>query len=221
MRIPRISRSWRWLAVAGVLLLCLSPFETVQAQKLAPAPPASPTKPQKPAATAAQPLAQQQSTGRPKGAPSPDAIPEDGDYLKEREEWFLAHRTLPDGSVATGMRQEALKHVDRMIEMQRRMGLLPLENAVPLATDFPGPSAWTSIGPQPINVSSSGFFPFNGGPSNSGRVAALAVDPPNPHGGFPCGPGGGGLETIDCGVAPAPPTRQQPFPSTRFLCHPP
>src|SRR3989442_10662614 len=93
MRIPRILRVWPWLAVAGVLLLCLSPFETVQAQKLAPAPPPSPTKPQKPAATAAQPLAQQQSTGRPKGAPSPDAIPEDGDYLKEREEWFLAHRT--------------------------------------------------------------------------------------------------------------------------------
>src|SRR5437870_5770959 len=214
MRIPRILRVWPWLAVAGVLLLCLSPFETVQAQKLAPAPPASPTKPQKPAATAAQPLAQQQSTGRPKGAPSPDAIPEDGDYLKEREEWFLGHRTLPDGSVAAGMRQEALKHVDRMIEMQRRMGLLPLENAVPLATDFPGPSAWTSIGPQPINVSSSGFFPFNGGPSNSGRVAALAVDPRNPDVAFLGAAAGGVWKTIDGGVTWTPLTDQQPSLST-------
>src|SRR3989442_14219277 len=131
MRIPRILRVWPWLAVAGVLLLCLSPFETVQAQKLAPAPPASPTKPQKPAATAAQPLAQQQSTGRPKGAPSPEAIPEDGDYLKEREERFLAHGTLPDGAVATGIRQEPLKQVDRLIELAGRMGLLPLATAVP------------------------------------------------------------------------------------------
>src|SRR5438445_9305085 len=179
MSISPILPVWPWLATAGVLLLCLSPCAAAQAQKPAPAPSESPAKPKKPAATVAQPPAEQPPTAGPKGAPSPDAIPEDEDFLKGREEWFLGDRTLPDGSVATGMRQKALKHVDRMIEMQRRMGWLPLENAVPLATDFPGPSAWTSIGPQPINVSSSGFFPFNGGPSNSGRVAALAVDPRN------------------------------------------
>src|SRR2546427_5720039 len=97
------------------------------------------------------------------------------------------------------------------------MGLLPLENAVPLATDFPGPSAWTSIGPQPINVSSSGFFPFNGGPSNSGRVAALAGDSPKSHRGFPWAAGGGGLKNPHGGASLAPPSAPQPFPSARLL----
>src|SRR5437899_3886988 len=212
MRIPRILRVWPWLAVAGVLLLCLSPVETAQAQKLAPAPPASPTKPQKPAATAAQPLAQQQSTGRPKGALSTDAIPEDGDFLKEREEWFLGDRTLPDGSVGAGMRQRALKHVDHMIEVQRKIGLLPLENAVPLATDFPAPTTWTSIGPQPINVGSSGFFPFNGTSSNSGRVAALAVDQKSLNGDIAyLGAAAGGVwKTTDGGANWIPVSDDQP-----------
>src|SRR5438128_2575248 len=213
MRISPVLPVWPWLAPAGVLLLCLSPCAAAQAQKPAPAPSESPAKPQKPAATVAQPSAEQPPTAGPKGAPSPDAIPEDEDFLKGREEWFLGDRTLPDGSVATGMRQKALKHVDRMIEMQRRMGWLPLENAAPLATDFPGPSAWTSIGPQPINVA-PGVFPFNGSPSNSGRVAALAVDPRNPDVAFLGAAAGGVWKTIDGGVTWTPLTDQQPSLST-------
>src|SRR3989442_5410132 len=197
MRISPVLPVWPWLAPAGVLLLCLSPCAAAQAQKPALAPFESPAKPQKPAATVAQPPAEQPPTAGPKGAPSPDAIPEDEDFLKGREEWFLGDRTLPDGSVATGLRQRALKHVDQMIEAQRKMGLLPAENAVPLATDFPGPATWTSIGPQPINVGSSGFFPFNGGPSNSGRVTALAVDPKNPAVVFLGAAAGGVWKTTD------------------------
>src|SRR5437870_5104945 len=209
MRIPPILPVWPWLATAGVLLLCLSPCAAAQAQKPAPAPFESPAKPQKPAATVAQPPAEQPPTAGPKGAPSPDAIPEDEDFLKGREEWFLGDRTLPDGSVATGMRQRALKHVDRMIETQRRMGWLPLESAAPLATDFPGPSASTSIGPQPINVA-PGVFPFNGSPSNSGRVAALAVDPRNPDVAFLGAAAGGVWKTIDAGLNWTPMTDNQP-----------
>src|SRR3989449_2005486 len=107
------------------------------------------------------------------------------------------------------MRQKALKHVDRMIETQRRMGWLPLESAAPLATDFPGPSAWTSIGPQPINVA-PGVFPFNGSPSNSGRVAALAVDPRNPDVAFLGAAAGGVWKTIDAGLNWPPLTDNQP-----------
>src|SRR2546426_2598258 len=209
MRISPVLPVWPWLAPAGVLLLCLSPCAAAQAQKPALAPFESPAKPQKPAATVAQPPAEQPPTAGPKGAPSPDAIPEDEDFLKGREEWFLGDRTLPDGSVATGMRQRALKHVDRMIETQRRMGWLPLESAAPLATDFPGPSAWTSIGPQPINVA-PGVFPFNGSPSNSGRVAALAVDPRNPDVAFLGAAAGGVWKTIDAGLNWTPMTDNQP-----------
>src|SRR3989442_3024160 len=209
MRISPVLPVWPWLAPAGVLLLCLSPCRSAQAQKPALAPFESPAKPQKPAATVAQPPAEQPPTAGPKGAPSPDAIPEDEDFLKGREEWFLGDRTLPDGSVATGMRQRALKHVDRMIETQRRMGWLPLESAAPLATDFPGPSAWTSIGPQPINVA-PGVFPFNGSPSNSGRVAALAVDPRNPDVAFLGAAAGGVWKTIDAGLNWTPMTHNQP-----------
>src|SRR3989441_7502126 len=193
------SQCAKWNAILSVLvLLCLSPFAAAQAQKPDPAPSASPAKPQKPAAArTTQPPAQEPPTAGPKGALSPDAIPEDEDFLKEREEWFLGDRTLPDGSVAASMRQRALKHVDHMIEVQRKIGLLPLENAVPLATDFPGPATWTSIGPQPISVGSSGFFPFNGGPSNSGRVTALAVDPKNPAVVFLGAAAGGVWKTTD------------------------
>ena len=130
-------RVWPWPAIAGVLLLCLSPCAAAQAQKPAPAPFESPAKPQKPAATVAQPPAEQPPTAGLKGAPSPDAIPEDEDFLKGREEWFLGDRTLPDGSVAAGMRQKALKHVDRMIEMQRKDGLAALGECGAVGHRFP------------------------------------------------------------------------------------
>src|SRR5207302_1760426 len=206
------SQCAKWNAILSVLvLLCLSPFAAAQAQKPDPAPSASPAKPQKPAAArTTQPPAQQPPTAGPKGALSPDAIPEDEDFLKEREEWFLGDRTLPDGSVAASMRQRALKHVDHMIEVQRKIGLLPLENAVPLATDFPGPATWTSIGPQPINVGSSGFFPFNGTSSNSGRVTALAVDPKDPNVVFLGAAAGGVWRTPDGGLHWTPMTDNQP-----------
>src|SRR3989442_5850121 len=173
--------------LSALILLCLSPFAAAQVKKPDPARSKSPAKPQKPAATTTtrQP-AQQSPAGGSKRAQALGDVREAEDYLKEREEWFLGDRTLPDSSVATGLRQRALKHMDQMIEVQRKMGLLPAENAAPLATDFPGPATWTSIGPQPINVGSIGFFPFNGGPSNSGRVTALAVAPQNPAGGFLC-----------------------------------
>src|SRR2546427_12910669 len=125
MRIPPILPVWPWLATAGVLLLCLSPCAAAQAHKPAPAPYESPAKPKKPAATVAQPPAEQPPTARPKGAPSPDAIPEDEDCLKGRAEWFLGDRTLPDGSVATGMRHRAVKHVELMVHVASTMARRP------------------------------------------------------------------------------------------------
>src|SRR2546427_116954 len=204
--------------LSALILLCLSPFAAAQVKKPDPARSKSPAKPQKPAATTTtRPPAQQSPAGGSKGAQALGAVREDEDYLKEREEWFLGDRTLPDGSVATGLRQRALKHVDQMIEAQRKMGLLPAENAVPLATDFPGPATWTSIGPQPINVGSSGFFPFNGTSSNSGRVTALAVDQKSLNGGdiaYLGAAAGGVWKTTDGGLTWTPLTDQQPSLST-------
>src|SRR3989442_15330800 len=178
--------------------MCLSAFAAEKVKKPDPARSTSPVKPKKSASrTTTRPPAQQSPAGGSKRAQALGAVREEEDYLKEREEWFLGDRTLPDGSVATGLRQRALKHVDQMIEVQRKMGLLPAENAAPLATDFPGPATWTLIGPQPINVGSSGFFPFNGGPNNSGRVAALAVWRSNADAAFLGASAGGGRENPD------------------------
>jgi len=212
MRRSSTSRCGKCRAILiALILLCLSLFAAAQVRKPDPARSASPAKPQKPAATTTtRPPAQQSPAGGSKRAQALGAVREDEDYLKEREEWFLGDRTLPDGSVATGLRQRALKHVDQMIEVQRKMGLLPAENAAPLATDFPGPAAWTLIGPQPINVGSSGFFPFNGGPSNSGRVTALAVDPKDPNVVFLGAAAGGVWRTPDGGLHWTPMTDNQP-----------
>src|SRR5207245_11007854 len=105
------SQCAKWNAILSVLvLLCLSPFAAAQAQKPDPAPSASPAKPQKPAAArTTQPPAQQPPTAGPKGALSPDAIPEDEEFLKEREEWFLGDRTLTDSSVAERIRHREWK----------------------------------------------------------------------------------------------------------------
>ena len=214
MRRSSASRCGKCRAMLSALvLLCLSPFAAAQVRKPDPARAKSPAKPQKAAATTTtQPPAQQSPAGGSKGAQALGAVREDEDYLKEREEWFLGDRTLPDGSVATGLRQRALKHVDQMIEVQRKMGLLPAENAAPLATDFPGPATWTLIGPQPINVGSSGFFPFNGTPNNSGRVAALAVDQKSTNGliAYLGAAAGGVWKTIDGGLNWTPMTDSQP-----------
>src|SRR2546427_201 len=202
MRISPVLPVWPWLAPAGVLLLCLSPCAAAQAQKPALAPFESPAKPQKPAATVAQPPAEQPPTAGPKGAPSPDAIPEDEDFLKGREEWFLGDRTLPDGSVATGMRQRALKHVDRMIETQRRMGWLAIDptnssiiyvgtgeqnfsgdsySGAGVLKSTDGGATWTQQG---ANV----FLGPGGGSFSSSRldggahIGAIVVDPLSPVG---------------------------------------
>ena len=144
---------------------------------------------------------------------SPDAVREGADFQRAREEWFLEARRLPDGSVGARKRLEAIEHVDRMIIEQRRMGVIPSADAVPPVTNFPGPTTWTNLGPRPINVPATGF-PFNGGPQNSGRMGAIAVDPTNPNIVYVGGAAGGVWKTVDAGVNWTPLTDQQPSLST-------
>ncbi len=107
--------------------------------------------------------------------PTPQEM-EDEDYLRKREEWFLADRLLRDGSVPASLRLKAIQQVQNMIKLERQRGLFP--GAAPLSISFPGPANWTLIGPQPINATSSQNT-FNGGPTIAGRIAAMAVDPTN------------------------------------------
>jgi hypothetical protein len=101
---------------------------------------------------------------------------EDEDYLRKREEWFLADRLLKDGSVPASLRLKAIQQVRGMIQLERQRGLFP--GSVQPSTAFPGPANWTLIGPQPINSTPSQST-FNGGPTIAGRIAAMAVDPTN------------------------------------------
>ena len=196
---------WYWRVVAGMsLLLCFSVFAAAQQQS------APPPKKQSPAPKQEAPPTPTQLNNAVK---SPTEVEEGAGFQKAREEWFLEGRRLPDGAVGAAMRLKAVEHLDRMIEAQRQMGLIPLEGAAPLLTGFPGPTSWTEIGPMPINVPGSGF-PFNGGPFNAGRVAAIAVDPKNKDIAYLGAAAGGVWKTTNAGATWTPMTDNQPSLST-------
>jgi photosystem II stability/assembly factor-like uncharacterized protein len=100
---------------------------------------------------------------------------ETGDDPKQRADYFYRQRAYPFAQTPAGARQQSLQQLDAMVKQQRAMGIL-LDAAAPsLSVGFPGPSNWTSIGPQPV-TNSAGGTNF-GNPSATGRVTAIAVDP--------------------------------------------
>jgi hypothetical protein len=136
--------------------------------------------------------------------PPPPPQREDKDYLREREEWFLKDRRLSDGSIATGLRLKALQHVDAMRAAEKLRGVN--SNAALAPTTFPGPANWTLIGPQPLITAGPGITPFNGGPNNSGRVSAIAVDPKNRDIAYLGAAAGGVWKTTNAGALWTPKT---------------
>jgi hypothetical protein len=204
VRKPALSHAWIIRTSLFLLLFCLSPLVAAAQQKTGAQGQKTPPKPAAaaPAAATLQPL-----------PPPEEKEMEGADFLREREAWFLQDRRLPDGSVGAGMRLRALQHVQLMIDTQRSMGLLPPAGAVPLSIGFPGPTTWTSIGPMPITVPASGF-PFNGSPANSGRVAAVAVDPTNKDIAYLGAAAGGVWKTTDGGASWTPLTDSQASLST-------
>ena len=209
MRTSSPLRFDHWRAIVSLLvLLSLGPFAAAQGQQ-----PAANQKKTAEQNGRASPGQQTQATEQQNASNPPHAIVEGKDFLRAREDWFNSERRLPDGSVGAGMRLKALKHLDAMIGAERKMRLLAPEAAVPLTAGFPGPTTWTSIGPQPINVPATGF-PFNGSPFNSGRVAALAVHPTNPDIVFLGAAAGGVWRSMDGGTNWTPLTDNQPSLST-------
>ena len=131
---------------------------------------------------------------------------EDADYLRRREEWFLADRLLKDGSIAASLRLKAIQHVQNMVQLEKQRGLFP--GGVQPSTSFPGPSNWALIGPQPINSTAS-LNRFNGGPTIAGRIVALAVDPTNRDTVYLGAAAGGVWKSSNAGASWAPITDSQ------------
>ena len=138
MKMSSPLQTWRWIAMAGVLLLCLSPFAAAQN-----APPSA--KP-KPPANAAQPPVQQGSPATAQASrksSDDDDLNESGDAVRRREEWFYGQRAYPLGQIPPGMLEKASEHLQRMLEAQKNQGLeAPLDQG---STGFPEPSSWTSF----------------------------------------------------------------------------
>ena len=90
------------------------------------------------------------------------------DIVRKRMDWFYRQRTFPLKHIPPGARLNALQQMKRMSASAQQALLSPGSSS----------SSWTLIGPQPTtpNLNSS----FDGAPTVSGRVTALAVDPTNP-----------------------------------------
>ncbi|HEX2715778.1 MAG TPA: IPT/TIG domain-containing protein, partial [Candidatus Acidoferrales bacterium] len=196
MRIPppssipaqRVNYFSAWRALVAVsLLLCFSGLSAAQT----PTPQTGGQKAPANQAQAAAPKANQQATS------APQQSAEEEDFLLRRARWFYQQRAYPLGFIPRNARLDALKEMDAMIEYERKIGLLPPEGAV--TPVFPGPTVtWGSIGPSPENnASGNGFF---GTPTDSGRVAAIAVDPTNANIVYVGGAQGGVWKSTDAGV---------------------
>ena len=125
---------------------------------------------------------------------------EDAEFLRRREEWFYRQRAYPLGFIPAGVRLKALEHRRQMEERQ------PISQSASRASTvvqpvFPGPTTWTSIGPQPLNNPDPNVsFIFDGIPTNVGRVSALAVDPTDSNTVYLGAASGGVWKTTDAGA---------------------
>ena len=91
------------------------------------------------------------------------------DKIRERMDWFYHQRAFPLKRIPPGVRLKALQQLNRMSAAAEQALLITGANSS---------SSWTLIGPQPTIPNLN--FSFDGAPTVSGRVTALAVDPTNP-----------------------------------------
>ncbi len=119
---------------------------------------------------------------------------EGGSFIRKRMDWEYQQRAYPHRQAPAGARLKALKQLDAKLAKEAaaransRMALTPS-------------TSWVMIGPQPEN---NVFW----GP-NSGRVAAVAVDPTNTDVVYAGAAQGGIWKTTDGGVTWAPLTDTQ------------
>jgi len=201
MRKPSPIRVWNWLAAAG-LLFCLASFAAAQKAPKVGKDPAS-----------GHSLTAAQAAG-----PELHQVGEDEGFLQKRHEWFYGQRAYPLGFIPPNARLNALKEMDAMIEEEIKSGLRPPKGAVAPQQQgsveprigFPFSSTGTSIGPTPENNTfGNAFF---GTPTDSGRVAAIAVDPSDVTGKtvYMGGANGGIWKSTDSGAHWTPVTDTQP-----------
>lgn len=121
---------------------------------------------------------------------------EGGSFQRKRMEWEYKQRAYPHKRIPPGARLNALKQLDAKLakesEARSRAGK---------GASGPHSNAWTMIGPEPENNVWWG--------PNSGRVAAVAVDPTNTNIVYAGAAQGGVWKTTDGGVTWTPLTDQQ------------
>ena len=195
MKVSSLLDSRFFRALLGVVLFASAvPFAAAQQSQTPPA------KPTKSAAQQAGPAVQEKN-----GVSSPESNGEGEDYLRKRAEWFYRQRAYPLGFIPPNARLNALKEMDAMIEEEIKRGLRPPQGAAALLQGgaeprigFPFSTTGASIGPTPENnTSGNAFF---GTPTDSGRVAAIAVDPTNSSIVYVGGANGGIWKSTDAGA---------------------
>jgi hypothetical protein len=141
----------------------------------------------------------------PDHGPSSARAPKDfekgeaGSFIRQRWDWFYKQRAYPLKRIPPGARLRSLQQLDaKLAEEAAARARQPRDgndNRLPASS-----GSWQLIGPQPLN----GFW----GP-NSGRVAAVAVDPTNNQVVYSGAAQGGVWKTTDGGNTWAELTDQQ------------
>ena len=121
---------------------------------------------------------------------------EGGSFMRQRMEWEYRQRAYPHKRIPAGARLNALKQLDKKLAEESKARIRAGQGA----SGAQG-TAWTMIGPQPEK---NGWW----GP-NSGRVAAVAVDPTNRNIVYAGAAQGGVWKTTDGGVTWTPLTDTQ------------
>jgi photosystem II stability/assembly factor-like uncharacterized protein len=121
---------------------------------------------------------------------------ERGSFQRKRMEWEYRQRAYPHKRIPSGARLNALKQLDKKLAEESKARIRAGKGASGAQS-----TAWTMIGPQPEK---NGWW----GP-NSGRVAAVAVDPTNTNIVYAGAAQGGVWKTTDGGVTWTPLTDTQ------------
>jgi hypothetical protein len=122
-----------------------------------------------------------------------------GEFVRQRMDWEYKQRAYPHKQIPAGARMRALKQLDA--KLAREAAARTAVRSAAAAKGDLSTTAWTMIGPEPENNS---FW----GP-NSGRVAAVAVDPTNTNTVYAGAAQGGIWKTTDGGTTWSPLTDTQ------------
>jgi photosystem II stability/assembly factor-like uncharacterized protein len=122
-----------------------------------------------------------------------------GEFVRQRMDWEYKQRAYPHKQIPAGARMRALKQLDA--KLAREAAARTAVRSAAAAKGDLSTTAWTMIGPEPENNS---FW----GP-NSGRVAAVAVDPTNTNTVYAGAAQGGIWKTTDGGTTWTPLTDTQ------------